>query len=71
MAAQVVNVSIGHDRDWRLGHSRLDLAKPMARAALVGWLRLATCMVLLFAVYDALGVIREERAKSRSDSDDR
>ena len=27
----------------------------------------ATCAVLLFAVYDALAVVREERAKGRSD----
>jgi hypothetical protein len=27
----------------------------------------ATCMVILFALYDALAVIREERVKSQSD----
>ncbi len=32
---------------------------------------LATCVVLLFALYDALAVIREERAKGRSDVDQR
>ena len=31
----------------------------------------ATCAVLLFALYDALAVIREERAKRRSDVDPR
>lgn len=32
-----------------------------------GGCALATCGVLLFAVYDALAVVREERAKGRSD----
>lgn len=32
-----------------------------------GGCALATCAVLLFAVYDALAVVREERAKGRSD----
>ena len=32
-----------------------------------GGCALATCAVLLFAVYDALAAVREERAKGRSD----
>ena len=32
-----------------------------------GGCALATCAVLLFAVYDALAVVREERAKGRFD----
>ena len=36
-----------------------------------GGCALATCVVLLFALYDALAVIREERAKRRSDVDSR
>lgn len=29
----------------------------------------ATCLVMVFALYDALAVVREERAKRRSDVD--
>ena len=36
-----------------------------------GGCAVATCVVLLFAVYDALAVIREERMKHRSDVDKR
>ena len=32
-----------------------------------GGCALATCVVLAFAVYDALAAVREERAKGRSD----
>jgi hypothetical protein len=36
-----------------------------------GGCTLATCVVLLFALYDALVVIREERTKDRSDANPR
>ncbi len=36
-----------------------------------GGCTLATCVVILFALYDALAAIREERSKERSDVDPR
>ena len=44
----------------------MDLGEPVAGAILVGRLRVGDLVVILFALYDALAVIREERSKARS-----
>ena len=63
--------ALGDDGRGTVGHRRLAVGEPVAGLFWWGGCAAATGVVILFALYDALAVIREERAKGRPDRDGR